>query len=124
MNPQLRKYLLAKPAAEEYFPFEPGVPVFKVVNKIFALCFTRGDRQFINLKCRPDYAEQLRSLFKEVQPGYHMNKKHWNSVEIGGKLPLSEVFQQIDHSYLLVAKSLPKVVKQRLRLQYAGLAEL
>lgn len=102
----IRKYLLDKPEAEEGFPFGPQVPVYKVRKKIFALIGTANNEQRINLKCDPVEAEQLRMVFDAVVPGYHMNKKHWNTVIINGSVPDAEVKRMIDNSYALVVKSL------------------
>lgn len=124
MKKKLRRYLLAKPAAQECFPFSPDVSVYKVENKIFALyfCDTRGE--FINLKCEPEQAQQLRDVFREIKPGYHMNKKHWNTIELTGTVPECEILRLIDHSYELVVKRLPRTVRQRLRLHHADLSWL
>lgn len=102
----IKKYLLEKPEAEEDFPFGPEVPVYKVRNKMFALIGTTDNEQRINLKCDPVEAEQLRMVFDAVIPGYHMNKKHWNTVIINGSIPDAEVKRMIDNSYALVVKSL------------------
>ena len=121
---ELQQYLLALPAAQIDYPFGEDVEVYRVEGKIFALYFKDAARERINLKCAPDLAQQLRSVFSEITPGYHMNKKHWNTLDLTGDLPLNEVFQQIDHSYNLIVSKLPKVVKQRLRLQHQRLAWL
>ena len=121
---ELQQYLLALPAAQIDYPFGEDVEVYRVEGKIFALYFKDATRERINLKCAPDLAQQLRSVFSEITPGYHMNKKHWNTLDLTGDLPLNEVFQQIDHSYNLIVSKLPKVVKQRLRLQHQRLAWL
>jgi len=68
----------------------------------------------VNLKCEPDLALDLRDRYEQVQPGYHMNKKHWNTVEIDSEIPDAEVRKMIDHSYELVAKSLPKAERKKL----------
>jgi predicted DNA-binding protein (MmcQ/YjbR family) len=124
MNKPLHQYLMALPEAALDFPFGADVHVYKVQGKIFAIYFKDKDSEGINLKCDPVLAEQLRSIFDEVKPGYHMNKKHWNTLDLTGTLPTSEVFRQIDHSYDLVVKKLPKGTKQRLRILYERLAWL
>ncbi|HEX2787036.1 MAG TPA: MmcQ/YjbR family DNA-binding protein [Ignavibacteria bacterium] len=104
---ELRKYLLSKKGAEETFPFGEDTFVYKVGNKIFAI--TSFDLPLsINLKCDPERAIELREQYEEVQPGYHMNKKHWNTVLLEGRIPLKEIKEMIDHSYELIIKSLPK----------------
>lgn len=106
----LRKYCLSKKGTEEGFPFGEDVLVFKVMGKIFAI--TSFDLPFtVNLKCDPETALELRERYDEVQPGYHMNKKHWNTVSFEGRIPLKELREMIDHSYELVLSSLTK--KQR-----------
>ncbi|UUA73293.1 MmcQ/YjbR family DNA-binding protein [Cellvibrio sp. QJXJ] len=126
MNPNktLHKYLINLPAALLDYPFGDDIHVYKVEGKVFAIYFQDANSKRLNLKCDPVLAEQLRMVFSEVTPGYHMNKKHWNTVDLTGNLPQSEVFKQIDHSYTLIVKKLPKVVKQRLRIQHEGLAWL
>lgn len=110
----LKKYLLNKPEAVEDFPFGPEVAVYKVCDKIFALIGTQNNEARINLKCDPAEAEQLRMVFDAVLPGYHMNKKHWNTVIINGSIPDSEVKRMIDNSYALIVKKLGKSAAQLL----------
>jgi predicted DNA-binding protein (MmcQ/YjbR family) len=105
----VKKYLLNKPEAVEDFPFGPEVAVYKVRNKIFALIGMENNEARINLKCDPAEAEQLRMVFDAVLPGYHMNKKHWNTVIINGSIPDNEVKRMIDNSYALIVKKLGKV---------------
>lgn len=102
----VKKYLLNKPEAVEDFPFGPEVAVYRVRDKIFALIGIENNEARINLKCDPAEAEQLRMVFDAVLPGYHMNKKHWNTVIINGSIPDSEVKRMIDNSYALVVKKL------------------
>ena len=109
-----REYCLAKSAATEGAPFGPDVLVFKVRNKMFALLALDEVPATANLKCDPDRALELRDQYEQVRPGYHMNKKHWNTVEIDSGIPDVEVRKMVDHSYELVVSSLPK--KQRARL--------
>lgn len=106
----IKKYLLDKPEAKEDFPFGPEVAVYKVRDKMFALIGTENKEVRINLKCDPVEAEQLRMVFDAVIPGYHMNKKHWNTVIINGSIPDGEVKRMIDNSYQLVVKGLGKNV--------------
>ena len=110
----LREYCLAKPGATEDTPFGEDVLVFKVAGKIFALASLDEVPARANLKCDPDLALELRDRYEQVQPGYHMNKKHWNTVEIVSGTPEPELRRMIDHSYELVVKSLPKAQQARL----------
>jgi predicted DNA-binding protein (MmcQ/YjbR family) len=103
-----REYCLGKPGASEDMPFGEDVLVFKVAGKMFALAPLDEVPVTANLKCDPDLALELRDRYEQVRPGYHMNKKHWNTVEIGTGIPDAELRKMIDHSYELVVKSLPK----------------
>jgi predicted DNA-binding protein (MmcQ/YjbR family) len=82
--------------------------VFKVGGKMFALATLDEVPTTVNLKCDPDLALELRDRYEQITPGYHMNKKHWNTVEIEGDIPYPELRKMIEHSYDLVAKNLPK----------------
>lgn len=113
---QLRSYCLSKPAVEETWPFGPEVTVFKVKGKMFALSDLQEEPLKVNLKCEPDLSEMLRPEFEAVQPGYHMNKRHWNTVTLGADLPREMEYDLIDRSYALVIKSLPKKVQKSLEL--------
>ena len=105
---QFREYCLSKPRATEGTPFGPDVLVFKVGGKMFALAALDEMPTTVNLKCDPDWALDLRDRYEQVRPGYHMNKKHWNTVEIDGSIPDAELRKMIDHSYDLVVETLPK----------------
>ena len=105
---EFREYCLTKPGAREETPFGPDVLVFKVGGKMFALAALDEVPTTVNLKCDPDLALDLRDRYEQVRPGYHMNKKHWNTVEIASDIPDVEVRKMIDHSYELVTRSLPK----------------
>ncbi|MFS1525262.1 MmcQ/YjbR family DNA-binding protein [Microbulbifer sp. 2304DJ12-6] len=114
----LRDYLLSRPEAMEDFPFGPAVAVFKIRGRMFA---TLGDYRGVdatNLKCDPDEAQALRDIFSGVLPGYHMNKKHWNTVLLDGSVPDFEIERMADRSYGLVVKGLRKVDRQSLQLAY------
>ena len=113
-------YLLGKPEAILDYPFGPEVAVFKIRNKMFATLTETGGSPYSNLKCDPAEALILRDLFPEVAPGYHMNKKHWNTVQLEGKLPASEIERMIDNSYTLVVRSLPKAVRQSLEIKHGS----
>jgi len=123
MDKATRQYLLGKPEAECDFPFGPDVEVYKVKEKMFATLGYEDGLARINLKCEPGEALILRDMFDSVQPGYHMNKKHWNTVLLDGSVPSKEVERQIDKSYALVVKKLPKTVRGSLELRF-GTAEL
>jgi predicted DNA-binding protein (MmcQ/YjbR family) len=103
-----RDYCLGKPAATEDTPFGPDNIVFKVEGKMFALAALDEVPPAVNLKCDPDLALELRDRYAQVRPGYHMNKKHWNTVELDGVIPGKEIRKMVDHSYDLVVGSLPK----------------
>jgi predicted DNA-binding protein (MmcQ/YjbR family) len=108
---EFREYCLSKLGAHEETPFGPDVLVFKVGGKMFALAPLDEVPTTVNLKCDPDLALDLRDRYEQVRPGYHMNKKHWNTVEIESGIPASELRRMIDHSYELVVKSLPQAVR-------------
>lgn len=105
-----RLYCLSKPAVEESFPFDEHTLVFKVLNKMFALTNLRREPFSINLKCDPQRAIELREENEDIQPGYHMSKKHWNTINCEGSVSDKQLLELIDHSYDLVWASLPKKV--------------
>src|SRR4029077_6161264 len=105
---QFREYCLNKPYVTEVTPFGEDVLVFKVAGKMFALARLDQVPATANLKCDPDSALDLRDRYEQVRPGYHMNKKHWNTVEIDGGIPEAGLYKMIDHSYELVVQSLPQ----------------
>ena len=127
---QVRNYLLSKPEATEDYPFGPDVMVFKIKEKMFALLSESGgknstQRPQMNLKCDPLEASQLRDVFDDVIPGYHMNKKHWNtlylmSAEQGCDIPQGEIERQIDNSYALVLKGMTKAQRRSLEVIYSN----
>jgi predicted DNA-binding protein (MmcQ/YjbR family) len=105
----LQQYALSKPFTSEDMPFGDEVLVFRVMNKIFALSSLDTETARVNLKCDPDYAEELRESHSEsIKPGFHMNKKHWNTVELELGLDEKLIRELIDISYDLVLKSIPK----------------
>jgi len=110
-----REYCLHKPQVTEGTPFGETVLVFKVAGKMFALAALDEVPSRANLKCDPDLALELRDRYEQVSPGYHMNKKHWNTVELESGIPDAELRKMIDHSYDLVVKSLPKVAQRKLQ---------
>ena len=102
---QLRDYCLGKPLAEEGLPFGPNVLVFKVKGKIFLLASLDTPQLQFNVKCNPDLAEELRKQYSCVLPGYHMNKKHWNTIIPDRSVSTAQLKEWIDHSYELILKS-------------------
>ena len=99
----LRDYCLSKPGTEEEFPFGPDTLVFKVNKKIYLLTGLGGEGLRFNVKCDPAKAIELREEYPSVLPGFHMNKKHWNTVVADGSVPDSLLKEWIDHSYSLVS---------------------
>ncbi len=110
----LREYCMSKQNVEEDFPFNSGTLTFKVFGKIFALTNIDSAEFSVNLKCRPEHALQLRSMYKQVTPGYHMNKKHWNTILIDGAIPDSEICLMIDESYELVLSGVSRILRDSL----------
>ena len=107
----LRAYMSTKQGAYEDFPFGPQAMVFKVMGKMFALLPVDESSKRINLKCDPELALHFRAAYDSVQPGYHMNKKHWNSIILDGSLPDSTLKTMIDDSYNLHFSLLPLFYK-------------
>ena len=99
----LREYCLSKPHAEETLPFGPDNLVYKVKGKIFLITGLDQQPLSFNVKCDPELAEELREKYPCIQPGYHMNKKHWNTIVVDGSVSLRQLREWIDHSYELVA---------------------
>lgn len=115
MNPRrLHELCLGFTGAVEEFPFSPGVSVFKVEGKIFALSGLGESPLKVSLKCEPALAEQLRASHEAIVPGYHLNKRHWNTVTIDGSLSDSMVHDMIEDSYDLVVAALPRVKREAL----------
>ena len=115
----LREYCLKKKAVTDDFPFDSDTLVFKVMGKVFALIGLEkweSGQKGINLKCDPDYAQQLRDEYAAIQPGYHMNKKHWNTIDLTmGEISPKFLAELIDHSYEMVVKGMPKKMQDNLR---------
>lgn len=108
------EYCLSKNGVTEHFPFDEETLVFKVGGKLFALSsLTQWEKGIpsVNLKCNPEYAEELRAQYDDIKPGWHMSKIHWNTIEINRDVPDSLIKELIDHSYDLVFKSLTKKVQ-------------
>lgn len=106
----LRAYCLSKRAVIEDFPFGEDVAVYKVEGKVFALLPVDAPIS-ISLKCDPTLAGILRETYTAVTPGWHLNKKHWNTVKVDGSIPDGEILEMIDHSYEQVVKGMPKKVQ-------------
>ena len=103
-----------RPGAVEDYPFGDDVAVFKVGGRMFALVMLTGEPGTVNLKCDPDWALELRATYAAVRPGYHQNKRHWNTVELDGTVEEAELEGMIDHSYQLVVRGLPRQERSRL----------
>jgi len=101
---KLRNYLLSKENVEETFPFGPDTFGYKVNGKVFFLSGMDNSILSFNVKCDPEKALELREQYPCVQPGYHMNKKHWNTITCDGSMRDSELLAWVDHSYELVRK--------------------
>ncbi len=110
----LRKYCGRKPGTVETYPFDEHTLVFKVMGKMYALTSIKSPELTVNLKCDPDWAMILREHYSAVKPGYHMHKRHWNTITIDGSVPEDEVWEMVDHSYRLVVKGLKKADRQKL----------
>lgn len=111
----IREYCLKKPGKiTEEFPFDDEVLVFKVKGKIFLLTNINERPLSMNLKCDPELAVEWREQYEAVEPGYHMNKKHWNTVTLDGTIPRNEILKMIDHSYEQVVKGLKMSEQTRL----------
>lgn len=112
---QFRSYCLEKAGVTEEFPFGPETLVFKVMGKLFALTHI-SYFESVNMKCDPEEAVLLREQYPAVKPGYHMNKKHWNTVLIDGSIPEALFLSWVDNSYNLVVAGLPKKLKDQLAI--------
>jgi predicted DNA-binding protein (MmcQ/YjbR family) len=110
-----RKYCLKKRGVTEEFPFDENNLVFKVMGKMFALTDLVDLPFTINLKCDPEKAVELREKYDAVQPGYHMNKKHWNTITVDNSIPENELLEMVDHSYNLVVEGLKKSDREKLK---------
>ena len=110
---EFRDYCIVKKGVTEETPFGPDTLVFKVMGKMFALCGL-DEFKYVNLKCDPDRAIELREQYASIQPGYHMNKRLWNSVYVNDDVDDKLVYELIDHSYELIVDSLSKKLKAEL----------
>lgn len=112
----ISEYCRKKKGVTEDFPFDEDTLAIRVLNKIFLLASLEKIPLQINLKCDPEYAVELREKYDSVQPGYHMNKSHWNTVILDGTIPVTELREMIDHSYKQVVKGLKKDDQKMLRM--------
>ena len=115
---EVRTYLLEKPGAFEDFPFGPQVAVMKIRRKMFATLAEEDGIARMNLKCDPHEALILRDIFDAILPGYHMNKRHWNTVVLDGSIPTGEIERMVDNSYALVVGGLPGAARKALEVRY------
>lgn len=113
---ELRDHCLSKKGTEESFPFDEQTLVFKVMGKIFLLTDIESKPLQFNAKCDPDTAIALREKFNCVKPGYHMNKKHWNTITCDGSVTERMIKDWVDHSYDMVVKAFPAKLKKELEL--------
>lgn len=135
---EAKHYCQAKPEATVEYPFGPEVAVYKIRGKVFALIpeakqtaeknspvkgasMPKDLSHSISLKCDPDRAQALRDIYPAISGGYHLNKKHWNTILFDGSVPTSEIESQIDHSYQQVVKGLRKIDRDALVLRYGSL---
>lgn len=105
----------ALPGVVEDYPFGDAVAVFKVAGRMVALVALVGDPASVSLTCDPDIADELRARHRSVRPGYHLNKRHWNTVELGDSVEDEELRWMVDHSYELVVAGLPRAVRDQFR---------
>lgn len=118
MSPEeIGAVLLGFPEVTEQEPFEPGVPVYKVVGKVFAI-YQTGPPAQITLKCDPGWALHLRAEYSGITPGYHVNKRLWNTVSLDGSIPDEVLTDLVRHSYEQVAARLPKADRERVLAQF------
>jgi predicted DNA-binding protein (MmcQ/YjbR family) len=114
---ELRSYFSRHPGTTDGHPFGPGALVFKVGGKMFGLVAEDARPLTLSLKCDPDLALELRAQYPAVQPGYHLNKRHWNTITVDGSIPADELAELIDHSYQLVVAGLSRSEHDKLSLQ-------
>ena len=116
----VRNAVQSLPAAVCERPFGPDTLVYKVKGKMFALMPAGGDPPQVNLKCDPEHSIDLRTAFSGIQPGYHMNKRHWNTVALDGTVPDPVIRELVEHSYQLVVKGLKRSDREALARQTSG----
>ena len=113
-GPQLRRWCLEHAGAVEDFPFSPGTSVFKVHGKVFAISALDREPLSVSVKCEPELAVELRNTYPAIQPGYHLNKRHWNTITLDGTLPDQLARDLVEDSYDLIVSALPKRVREEL----------
>lgn len=113
---EIEQYILSKYEVTYDYPFDEEVRVYRIFNKIFALIIDESPLK-INLKCAPIYALELRSLYKNIESGHHMNKKHWNTIEVNGDVDDEFLKELIDHSYDMVVAKLTKKQREMIKLR-------
>jgi len=111
---EFRDYCLSKKYVTECFPFDTTTLVFKVANKMFALSGLENIPASVNLKCDPERAIELREEYSGIVAGFHMSKKHWNTITIEGNIPIDFIEELVDHSYNLVVKGMTKKLQKEL----------
>lgn len=111
---EVTEHALALPDVTEDEPFGPGVSVYKVAGKVFAILHPDHGGVRVTLKCEPSLALELRAQYPAVTPGYHVNKRHWNTVVLDGSVPDDEVLEMVGHAYQRVVAGLPRHVRERL----------
>jgi predicted DNA-binding protein (MmcQ/YjbR family) len=111
---ELRRWCLGRPGATEEFPFGSEVSVFKVAGKMFALGNLDSRPLEVSAKCDPDLADDLRATYAGIRPGYHLNKRHWNTITLDGSVPDGTVTQLLEDSYDLVVAGLPHAKREEL----------
>lgn len=105
---ELQRWCLARPGVSEEFPFGDRVSVFKVAGKMFALSRLRSLPLEVSVKCEPELADQLRLAYPAIRPGYHLNKRHWNTITLDGSISDDIVFEMLEDSYDLVVAGLSR----------------
>jgi predicted DNA-binding protein (MmcQ/YjbR family) len=111
---ELRRWCLEHAGAVEDFPFSPDTSVFKVGGKVFAISALDREPLAVSVKCEPELAAQLRHTYPAIRPGYHLNKRHWNTIVLDGTLPDQLVRDLVEDSYDLIVSALPKRVRGQL----------
>jgi predicted DNA-binding protein (MmcQ/YjbR family) len=114
---ELRRWCLARPAVTEEFPFGDQVSVFKVAGKMFALSSLRSRPLQVSVKCEPELADQLRLVYPAIRPGYHLNKRHWNTITLDGSLTDEMIFEMLEDSYDLVVAGMPRAKRRAVLAQ-------
>lgn len=121
---ELRDYCMSLPAATEDMPFDETTVCFRVGNKIFAITDTEDKPLKIALKCNPEIVPSLRERYSSVKPGYHLNKTHWNSIDVNGDLHHDSLLLLIRHSYTLIFRSLKKKDQAELLANHQGIEQM